>query len=269
MTRPLAFIIATALFAGCRGPNPAFDDPVIDAAADGHPTGGSGSGGSGTGGTGTGGSATGDGGAMAGGADGGTGGGAGSADSGAEPDLVQAPDLPAPGPDAVVDNRPASVPDGTSDLTSMDLAGDGGDGILHGLHADYFDEMTFINLAYSQTDPKLEFAWAKAAPDPRLSFTRGWSVRWTGKIKPRYSELYKLTAHAGDGVRVFIDGMQVINDWMPHMDRDASANVMLSGTRSHDIKVEYYFVSGWAVCRLLWSSPSQASEVVPSEAYTP
>jgi hypothetical protein len=274
MSRALALFGIATLLAACRGPNPAFDDPgvgFVDAAAGGHASGG----GAGAGGTpagagsggdlGTGGSATGGGGA--GGA--GTGGSAGDADT--RPDLGPQLDGPVPPPDSTSETPPPSPPDATPAdiIPPSDLTGDGGDGIQHGLHADYFDDTTLTKLAYTQIDPKLEFVWAKAAPDPRLDFTRGWSVRWTGKLKPRFSEMYQLVAHAGDGVRVFIDGKEVITDWMPHADRDASTSLMLSGTRSHDIKVEYNFVTGWAVVRLLWSSPSQPSEVIPSAAYTP
>jgi hypothetical protein len=280
MSRALALIGIAALLAACRGPNPAFDDPgigFVDAAAGGRTTGGGagaggnpagGSGGDpGTGGTPNGGNGTG--GDVSGGA--GTGGGAGDVDTGPAPDLAPQVDLSVPPPDATTETPPASPPDVTpADINPpSDLAGDGGDGIQHGLHADYFDDTTLTKLAYTQIDPKLEFAWAKAAPDPRLDFTRGWSVRWTGKLKPRFSEVYQLIAHAGDGVRVFIDGKEVITDWMPHTDRDASTSLMLSGTRSHDIKVEYNFVSGWAVVRLGWSSPSQPREIIPAEAYTP
>jgi hypothetical protein len=269
MRRTLAWIVAATVVAGCRGRNPAYDDPgvaAVDGAAGGHSTGGVASGGA------AGEAGGGAGGAGGAGASGGAGGGTGGADTGAMPDLAETPDVPAPAPDAVGDPPPASLPDtaAPADVAPpTDLASDGAGGIQHGLRADYFDDTILSKRAFTQIDPKLEFAWGKVAPDARLNFTRGWSVRWTGKLKPRFSESYVLTAHAGDGVRVFLDGVEVMTDWMPHADRDVSIAITLVGARTYDLKVEYYFVTGWAVCRLSWSSPSQAPEVIPSEAYTP
>jgi hypothetical protein len=285
MTSPRALVafaawgLSWAAFgAGCQGPNPAYDTPpdvaamTMDAAkGDGGATaGGTGGGLSGSGGavgSGSGG-VPGAGGDSAGGA-GGQGGEGGGTDAaavdvaGSPSDAPTVETAPAPAPDAMADVTAPDV------ATPTDLASDGSGVLQHGLHAEYFDDTVLTKLAYTEIDPKIEFAWGKAAPDPRLNFAHGWSVRWTGKLKPRHTDLYKLTAHAGDGVRVFIDGKELITDWEPHADRDASVNITLDGTHTHDIKVEYNFLTGWAVCRLSWSSPSQISEVIPADAYTP
>jgi hypothetical protein len=279
MTSPRALVALAAwgfswaaFGAGCQGPNPAYDTPpdvaaMMDAAKGDGAAASGGTGGSLLGGSG---GAAGAGGDAAGGAGGQSGEGGGDGTDAVAVDVAGLP------PDApTVETAPPPAPDAPADMTApdvaapTDLAGDGSGVIQHGLHAEYFDDTVLTKLAYTQIDPKLEFAWGKVAPDPRLNFARGWSVRWTGKLKPRHTELYKLTAHSGDGVRVFIDGTELITDWLPHTDRDASASIMLSATRTHDIKVEYNFLTGWAVCRLSWSSPSQMAEVIPADAYTP
>jgi hypothetical protein len=283
MTSPRALVAVAAwglswaaFGAGCQGPNPAYDTPPDAAAMMDAVKGGGGAAAGGTGGglPGASGGAAGSGSGGAPGSGGDAAGGAGGqGGAGTDASDVEVSGLPSDAP--TVETAPPPAPDAQADVTApdvaapTDLASDGSGVVQHGLHAEYFDDTILTKLAYTQIDPKIEFAWGKAVPDPRLNFARGWSARWTGKLKPRHTELYKLTAHAGDGVRVFIDGKELITDWEPHTDRDAIASIMLSGTHTHDIKVEYNFLTGWAVCRLSWSSPSQIAEVIPADAYTP
>jgi mannan endo-1,4-beta-mannosidase len=141
---------------------------------------------------------------------------------------------------------------------------------VHGLIGEYFKNATLTAPSvFTELDPDIHDTWGSAAsPDPRIP-VGSFSIRWTGKLHAAYNQSYKLTAHSGDGVRVFIDGVKVVDDWTAHQDRDATGNVTLTNTRPHDIVVEYFFVTGWAVMRLSWESASQASEIIPTTAYTP
>ena len=78
-----------------------------------------------------------------------------------------------------------------------------------------------------RADSTINFNWNSASPDPRLA-TSNYSVRWSGKITPRYSETYTFSAVTDDGVRLWVNGQQLINQWVDQgptvYDRDDRAH---------------------------------------------
>ena len=63
--------------------------------------------------------------------------------------------------------------------------------------------------AFTRRDVRIAFDWGAALPvggssaEPYRSFpTDGFSVRWTGRILPRFSEAYTFVGEADDGVRI-------------------------------------------------------------------
>jgi hypothetical protein len=88
-----------------------------------------------------------------------------------------------------------------------------------------------------RNDVDLNFNWNFEAPDSRLPQDR-FSARWTRQFTFP-AGIYTLFARADDGVRIYVDGNRVINEWH---DNDATniyqAYVTLNG--NHTITVEYY-----------------------------
>jgi hypothetical protein len=116
----------------------------------------------------------------------------------------------------------------------------------------------------TRTDPRVDWRWGADAPAAGAP-ADGWSMRWSGAIVPRFSEPYTLSVVADDGVRVFVDGVQVIADWRARGTRTlTSAPIALTAGRTHAITVEKSDVSGNAGISLHWQSASQAREVVPA-----
>jgi beta-glucosidase len=85
---------------------------------------------------------------------------------------------------------------------------------------------------------KIDFNWnEEAAPGAKSRFN--YSVRWTTKIRPPKADKYMLTAIADDGVRIYVDGKLVAEDWCEHSARAAEALIELD-EREYDLKIEYY-----------------------------
>jgi hypothetical protein len=84
------------------------------------------------------------------------------------------------------------------------------------------------------------------------------SARWTGSFNFNASD-YVFSATADDGVRVWVDGSQIINAWRDQAPTTYRATVNLSAG-SHTIKVEYYEKGGGAVAQVSW----QGSVTTPS-----
>jgi len=132
-----------------------------------------------------------------------------------------------------------------------------------GLTADYFDNVDLTGTRVRRVDPAIDWTWGENAPLPGIA-SETFSVRWTGTIAPGFSETYTFFTQTDDGVRLWINGVLVIDDWNDHAVKENSASVQLVAGRNYNLRVEYYDRSGGATARLLWLSPSQPKQIVPS-----
>ncbi|KWX86174.1 hypothetical protein AMQ83_20470 [Paenibacillus riograndensis] len=136
----------------------------------------------------------------------------------------------------------------------------------NGLPAEYFSNMQLSGApAVVRADAVLDFNWRLGSPDAAIP-TDFFSVRWSGKIKPLYSETYQIYTTSDDGVRVWVNGTLVIDSWMKQSGTERTGSISLQAGQLYDIKVEYYENQGDAKARLMWESPSQVKETVPASA---
>ena len=135
-------------------------------------------------------------------------------------------------------------------------------GLAPGLRGEYYDNSDFTSLALLRTDPTIDFEWAANSPDPALGADT-FSVRWSGQVRPLYSETYTFYTVSDDGVRLRVNGQLIIDNWTLHGATEDSGAISLVAGQLVDIEMELYENAGYAVGRLLWSSPTQAKEIVP------
>lgn len=138
--------------------------------------------------------------------------------------------------------------------------------LTSGLAAEYFDNKDLTNLKLTRTDPNIDFNWGSGAPDPSVGGDT-FSVRWSGKITPAYSQVYTFYTYTYDGARLWVNGQLLIDDWAWD-EGEESATIALTAGQSYDIKLEHFEDSGAAVARLSWSSQSQPKQVIPASAFS-
>jgi hypothetical protein len=131
------------------------------------------------------------------------------------------------------------------------------------LQATYYDNVNLTGLSVSRVDPTINFNWGSAAPVAGFGADT-FSARWTGLIKPRYSETYTFYTTSDDGVRLWVNGQLLIDQWTNHSPTVHSATIALQADQLYDIRMEYFDNTGGAVAKLEWSSARQAREVVPA-----
>ncbi len=133
-----------------------------------------------------------------------------------------------------------------------------------GLHADYFKGRNFDHLVHSEQDPDLNFNWTDKEPQTGLGKTE-YSVRWSGNITTKDPAKFIFKTYADDGMRVWVDGKEIIDDWKIHGTNETdSAPIELAGGVAHPIKVEYFQAAGDATCRL---EVEQLDEDKPAETF--
>lgn len=138
-----------------------------------------------------------------------------------------------------------------------------------GLKGEYYDNIDFTNLKQTRTDPTVNFNWRAGSPDPSIGADT-FSVRWTGQVEAKYSETYKFYTTTDDGVRLWVNGQQIINQFIDQPAAAYSGSIALVAGEKYDIKLDYYENTGNAVSQLSWSSNSQAKEIIPqSQLYSP
>lgn len=140
-----------------------------------------------------------------------------------------------------------------------------------GLRGQYFDALNFATLKFFRIVPTIDFNWGTGSPATGAIAVDTFSIRWTGQVQPLYSETYTFYSTHNDGARLWVDGQQLINDWVNHASAvEQSGTISLTAGVKYDIVLEYYENTGSASVKLEWSSPSQTRQVIPaSQLYPP
>ena len=131
-----------------------------------------------------------------------------------------------------------------------------------GLTATYFSGTGLTTAAVVRLDDTLNFSWGTGSPDSRVPVDN-FSARWTGKIKPTTSATYTFYTDAAGGMRLWVNGVELVNNWMLHNLATNSGKIALTAGTSYDIKVEYQVGTQSAVAKLSWSTSSAAKAIVP------
>lgn len=134
------------------------------------------------------------------------------------------------------------------------------------------------SVSITRIDSTINFNWVRNSPDPRIRVDH-FKGEWKGYISPVYSEQYTFTAKADDGVRVWIDGHLIIDQWDK---QDQTVDGFVQGAETsqvhkssitlkkgikYPIKVQYFEDVQNASIQVGWASKSQKEEIVPALAY--
>jgi fibronectin type 3 domain-containing protein len=141
----------------------------------------------------------------------------------------------------------------------------------HGLAATYYASSNFTGATVSEIDPTINFNWGNSSPVAGIG-GGNFSAVWTGQVQAVASGKYRFQTNSADGVRLWVNGQLLINDWKAHGPKvDTSLGVNLTAGQKYDIKVQYYDSMGGAEMQLLWRLPGQtAFGVIPqAQLYLP
>ncbi|MBM4094414.1 MAG: hypothetical protein FJ276_34150, partial [Planctomycetes bacterium] len=148
----------------------------------------------------------------------------------------------------IVTNPAGSVTSDEATLTVLDEA------TGTGLKGEYFNNYDFTDLFLTRVDSSIAFGGygGYEPPFPLTTF----SVRWTGQVRPKYSEVYTFETEAHGGVRLWVNGVMLIDAWDPANNRafTRQGTIELEAGRRYDIQFEYGGVSEQGDVQLNWFS---------------
>ena len=118
--------------------------------------------------------------------------------------------------------------------------------------AEYFNNMTLSGApALTNCTPSINYTWGSGGPGNGVNADQ-FSARWSGSFNFNAAS-YTFTATADDGIRVWVDGNQIISAWKDQSATTYQATINLTAG-THLIKVEYYENGGDAVAQVGWQA---------------
>jgi uncharacterized protein YraI len=98
-------------------------------------------------------------------------------------------------------------------------------------------------------DANIDFNWGYGSPAAGIG-SDNFSVRWTRSV---YFEegLYRFTGRYDDGMRAYVNGQTIIDDWTDGSSRSRSGEIYLS-RGYHSLQVNYYENTGYAEASFGW-----------------
>jgi hypothetical protein len=155
--------------------------------------------------------------------------------------------------------------DGTAALAFSASSMDSSPG---GLTAEYYGTAGLTALKLIRIDPKVGFDWSAKAPFAGLT-SGSFSVRWRGYVIPRFSDTYAFYTNSSGRARLWVDRLQIVNDWAAHPATEDTGYIQLEAGRRYEVILEYSAASTAPAMKLSWSSGRQARQAIPARRLCP
>jgi len=134
--------------------------------------------------------------------------------------------------------------------------------VKNGLLGEYFDNMNLTDPKLTRVDQRIEFDFGRDPPHPSMD-GETFSISWSGYLRAENSISHDIYTTSNDGVRLWLDGALVIDDWNNHASKENSASVYLE-RGYHRIRMDYYDNTLEGSVKLEWESSHTPRMVIPS-----
>jgi hypothetical protein len=108
---------------------------------------------------------------------------------------------------------------------------------------EYFDNVSLAGAPLVRNDKKIEFDWGQGSPMKGIN-ANDFSARWTRRLEFE-AKTYRFYVRVDDGVRLWVDGQLLIDQWQEGSVRTYTAEQDMTQGK-HDIRVEMYEHTGQA-----------------------
>ncbi len=145
--------------------------------------------------------------------------------------------------------------------------------VTQGLYAEYFLGIALAGgPAGVRTDTTVNFNttsnWPASYAFPGLG-TTNFSVRWSGQVLSNTAGTYTFTTASDDGVRLWVNGQLIINNFTNHSTAFDSGTITLAANQLYDIVMEYFNGGGGGQAQLFWTVPGFSATIIPQSRLYP
>ncbi|PXA98754.1 glycoside hydrolase [Nostoc sp. 3335mG] len=141
-----------------------------------------------------------------------------------------------------------------------------------GLAGQYFEGRNFERPAGRVVDTILDKRWPEPPLQPMppgLSKLSDFSARWEGMLEAPEDGEYELGLQGDDGVRLFVDGNKLVDNWANGASRYTGGKVTLRKGQRVPIRIEYYQGGGERDLRFAWRTPGELRAVTARAGEAP
>ena len=131
-----------------------------------------------------------------------------------------------------------------------------------GLLGAYYNGINFNSFGFDRIDPQVDFPWGGGSPGPSVGGS-SWSATWTGQVLAPVDGVYTFSTFSDDGVQLWVNGQQLIDDWTYHGGTWDYGSITLQAGQFYTITLQYFQGGGGSDTYLEWSYPGQDQQVIP------
>jgi outer membrane protein OmpA-like peptidoglycan-associated protein len=123
-----------------------------------------------------------------------------------------------------------------------------------GLQGTYYDGHNFEQYVSTRRDATINFDWNGQNPVAGLAAEQ-FSVRWTGWLVPPITGRYVLHISVDDGIRLWLNGRQLLDEWRGQALSYYQLAVDLKAGEPYPLRIDYCQYSYSTRMRLAWEPP--------------
>ncbi|RZK62215.1 MAG: hypothetical protein EOO59_03090 [Hymenobacter sp.] len=128
-----------------------------------------------------------------------------------------------------------------------------------GLQGAYYEGLDFERHALTRRDATIDFNWQQRSPAAGLP-AEGFSVRWTGWLVPPTTGRYVLCLVVDDGMRLWLNDRQLLNEWRGQSLSTYRVAVALRAGVPYSLRVDYCQHGYDSRALLAWEPPGKPVE---------
>ncbi|AMR28269.1 hypothetical protein A0257_15020 [Hymenobacter psoromatis] len=125
----------------------------------------------------------------------------------------------------------------------------------NGLVGTYYDGHNFERKVLTRRDATINFDWHGQSPAAGLE-AEDFSVRWTGWLVPPTTGHYVLHLSVDDGIRLWLNGRELLNEWRGQSLSYYQLAVDLKAGEPYSLRIDYCQYSFSTRMRLAWEAPA-------------
>jgi hypothetical protein len=137
-----------------------------------------------------------------------------------------------------------------------------------GVKAEYFSNMTLSGPpAVTQIEDQIDHYWGEGTIAGLLN--DGVSARWTADLEIAIADTYTFITTSDDGVRLWLDGELLIDNWTEHGPMDNYSRPVELAPGIYELRVEWYDFWAGATLQLWWETPALGRQIIPAGPLQP